>query len=193
MKSDSLNILIVGVGGQGTLLPSKFLGATAKLAGRDVKVSEVHGMSQRGGSVITCVKIGKKVYSPVIDLGEADIMLSFEQLEAARWIGYLKKGGRVITSTQKIEPMSVVLGQAKYPDNVIKGLESSDAEVTAFDAFSVAEECGSGKAVNIVLCGVLSKLIEDIPEETWLEALKNTVPAKLLDINTKAFEAGRNR
>ena len=193
MKSDSLNILIVGVGGQGTLLASKFLGATAKLAGRDVKVSEVHGMSQRGGSVITCVKIGKKVYSPIIDLGEADIMLSFEQLEAARWIGYLKKGGRVITSTQKIEPMSVVLGQAKYPDNVIKGLESSGAEVTAFDAFSVAEECGSGKAVNIVLCGVLSKLIEDIPEETWLEALKNTVPAKLLDINTKAFEAGRNR
>ena len=193
MKSDNLNILIVGVGGQGTLLASKFLGATAKLAGRDVKVSEVHGMSQRGGSVITCVKIGKKVFSPVIDLGEADIMLSFEQLEAARWIGYLKKGGKVITSTQKIEPMSVVLGQAKYPENVIEGLEKSDADITAFAAFSVAEECGSGKAVNIVLCGVLSKLIDDIPEELWLEALKNTVPAKLLDINTKAFEAGRSR
>ncbi|MBQ7444986.1 MAG: indolepyruvate oxidoreductase subunit beta [Clostridia bacterium] len=193
MKSDNINILIVGVGGQGTLLASKFLGAVAKMAGRDVKVSEVHGMSQRGGSVITCVKIGKKVYSPVIDMGEADVMLSFEQLEAARWIGYLKKGGKVITSTQKIEPMSVVLRQAVYPDNVIEGLKKSGAEITAFDAFSVAEECGSGKAVNIVLCGVLSKLIYDIPEEIWLEALKNTVPAKLYDINLKAFMAGRSR
>ncbi|MBP5311482.1 MAG: indolepyruvate oxidoreductase subunit beta [Clostridia bacterium] len=193
MNSDSFNILIVGVGGQGTLLASKFLGMAAKMAGRDVKVSEVHGMSQRGGSVITCVKIGEKVYSPVIDLGEADVMLSFEQLEAARWIGYLKKGGKVITSTQKIEPMSVVLGQAVYPDNVIGGLEKSGADVIAFDAFSVAEECGSGKAVNIVLCGVLSRMIGDIPEEIWTEALKNTVPAKLLDINLKAFYAGRNR
>ena len=189
---DSFNILIVGVGGQGTLLASKFIGMAAKMAGRDVKVSEVHGMSQRGGSVVTSVKIGEKVYSPVIDLGEADVMLSFEQLEAARWIRYLKKGGKVITSTQKIEPMSVVLGQASYPENVIAGLESSDAEILAFDAFSVAEKCGSGKAVNIVLCGVLSKMT-DIPEDIWTEALKKTVPAKLLDINLKAFEAGRNK
>lgn len=192
MKLENINILIVGVGGQGTLLASKFLGLVAQLAGKDVKVSEVHGMSQRGGSVVTCVKIGDEVFSPVIDRGEADIILSFELLESARYIDYLKKGGSIITSTQTIDPMSVVLGQTVYPDNVMSALDKSGADVTAFDALSLANECGSQKAVNIVLCGVLSKQIEDVSEEKWLEALKATVPAKLYDINEKAFLKGRS-
>lgn len=191
MKLENVNILIVGVGGQGTLLASKFLGLVGQMAGKDVKVSEVHGMSQRGGSVVTCVKIGDEVFSPVIDLGEADIMLSFEELEAARYIDYLKKGGSIITSTQRIDPMSVVLGQAKYPENVLPALNTSGANVISFDALSIATECGSQKAVNIVLCGVLSKLIDDLTEAEWLEALKATVPAKLYDINEKAFLKGR--
>lgn len=120
---DCLNVLIVGVGGQGTLLASKFLGAAAALCGKDVKVSEVHGMSQRGGSVITCVKIGDKIASPIIDEGEADVILAFEQLEAIRWLPYLKKGGTVITNVQKINPMPVVSGVAKYPDNIIEVLK----------------------------------------------------------------------
>ncbi|MBO7503014.1 MAG: indolepyruvate oxidoreductase subunit beta, partial [Clostridia bacterium] len=175
MESKKLNILIVGVGGQGTLLASKFIGMAARLAGRDVKVSEVHGMSQRGGSVVTCVKMGDEVFSPVIDLGEADVMLSFEQVEAVRWLPYLKKGGTVITSEQKIEPMSVVLGDAVYPDNVIKALETSDAKVIHFDALKAAEEQGSVKTVNIILCGVLSRMITDIEPEIWSKALKMTV------------------
>jgi len=192
MKLENLNILIVGVGGQGTLLASKFLGLVAQLAGKDVKVSEVHGMSQRGGSVVTCVKIGEEVFSPVIDTAEADIIMSFELCEAARYMSFLKKGGSIITSTQEIEPMSVVLGQTTYPQNIMRALETSNANVISFDALKLASECGSQKAVNIVLCGVLSKLVEDVSEELWIEALKATVPAKLYEINEKAFLKGRS-
>ncbi len=190
MESKKLNILIVGVGGQGTLLASKFIGMAARLAGRDVKVSEVHGMSQRGGSVVTCVKMGDEVFSPVIDLGEADVMLSFEQVEAVRWLPYLKKGGTVITSEQKIEPMSVVLGDAVYPDNVIEALEKSDAKVIHFDALKAAEAQGSVKTVNIILCGVLSRMIDDITPDIWSLALRMTVAPKFLEMNEKAFAAG---
>ena len=190
MESKKLNILIVGVGGQGTLLASKFIGMAARLAGRDVKVSEVHGMSQRGGSVVTCVKMGDEVFSPVIDLGEADVMLSFEQVEAVRWLPYLKKGGTVITSEQKIEPMSVVLGDAVYPDNVIEALEKSDAKVIHFDALNAAEAQGSVKTVNIILCGVLSRMIDDITPDIWSLALRMTVAPKFLEMNEKAFAAG---
>ncbi|MBQ3895239.1 MAG: indolepyruvate oxidoreductase subunit beta [Clostridia bacterium] len=190
MESKKLNILIVGVGGQGTLLASKFIGMAARLAGRDVKVSEVHGMSQRGGSVVTCVKMGDEVFSPVIDLGEADVMLSFEQVEAVRWLPYLKKGGTVITSEQKIEPMSVVLGDAVYPDNVIEALEKSDAKVIHFDALKAAEAQGSVKTVNIILCGVLSRMIDDITPDIWSRALRMTVAPKFLEMNEKAFAAG---
>lgn len=188
----NLNILIVGVGGQGTLLASKFLGAVAALIGKDVKVSEVHGMSQRGGSVVTCVKIGDNIHSPLIDEGQADIILAFEQLEAVRWIKYLKKGGTVIVNTQKINPMPVVFGVTTYPGNVLDVLENSDITVHALDAFSLAVECGTSKAVNIVLLGVLSKTLTEIPENIWQEGLKAVIPAKLLNVNTKAFEKGRN-
>ena len=188
----NLNILIVGVGGQGTLLASKFLGAVAALIGKDVKVSEVHGMSQRGGSVVTCVKIGDNIHSPLIDEGQADIILAFEQLEAVRWIKYLKKGGTIITNTQKINPMPVVFGQTTYPESILEILEKSDVTLHALDAFSLAVKSGTSKAVNIVLLGVLSKTLLEIPDNIWQDGLKAVIPAKLLEVNTKAFEEGRN-
>lgn len=189
---DCLNVLIVGVGGQGTLLASKFLGAAAALSGKDVKVSEVHGMSQRGGSVITCVKIGDKIASPIIDEGEADVILAFEQLEAVRWLPYLKKGGTVITNVQKINPMPVVFGAAKYPDNILEVLEKSDIELVTLDALKMAEECGSVKAVNVVLLGVLASKLTEVPQDIWTESLKRVIPAKLYDINEKALQKGMN-
>lgn len=187
---DHLNILIVGVGGQGTLLASRFLGAAAALLGKDVKLSEVHGMSQRGGSVITCVKIGDKIYSPLIAEGEADIILSFEQAEAARWLSYLKKGGMVITNTQKIESMPVISGQAEYPDNVLEVLAGSGIKLISLDALSIAEQCGSPKAVNVVLLGVLASQLKEIDQTVWEQCLERVIPAKVLEINKKAFAEG---
>ena len=187
---DCLNVLIVGVGGQGTLLASKFLGAAAALSGKDVKVSEVHGMSQRGGSVITCVKRGEKIASPIIDEGEADVILAFEQLEAIRWLPYLKKGGTIITNIQKINPMPVVSGAAKYPENIINVLKKSDIELVTLDALGLAAECGSTKAVNVVLLGVLASRLSEVPASIWEESLKSVVPAKMYDINEKAFQKG---
>ena len=187
---NNLNILIVGVGGQGTLLASRFLGTAAALLGKDVKLSEVHGMSQRGGSVITCVKIGDKIYSPLIAEGEADMILSFEQVEAARWLSYLKKGGTVITNTQKIESMPVISGKAIYPDNVLEVLEQSDIRLIALDALSIAEQCGSPKAVNVVLLGVLASQLSEVDMGIWEQCLEKVIPAKVLDLNKKAFAEG---
>lgn len=189
---NNLNVLIVGVGGQGTLLASKFLGAAAALCGKDVKVSEVHGMSQRGGSVVTCVKIGNNIASPIIDEGGADVILAFEQLEAIRWLPYLKKGGTVITNKQKINPMPVVSSAAKYPENILPILEKSDIEMTSLNALGIAEECGSSKAVNVVLLGVLASKLKEVPENIWFESLRSVIPAKLYDINEKAFQKGLN-
>ena len=184
------SIMIVGVGGQGTLLASKLLGNVLIGAGYDVKLSEVHGMSQRGGSVVTYVRYGDKVYSPIVDQGEADYILSFEILESARWISYLKKGGKIITNTQKTWPMPVITGAMEYPENIVEKL-SAKVDVLAVDALSLAEQAGSPKAVNVVLIGVLSKLM-DIPEEAWQKAIDETVPAKFLELNKKAFALGRN-
>ncbi|MBE5772716.1 MAG: indolepyruvate oxidoreductase subunit beta [Clostridiales bacterium] len=184
------NIMIVGVGGQGTLLASKILGNVLISQGYDVKLSEVHGMSQRGGSVVTYVRYGEKVYSPIVDRGEADYILSFELLEAARWISYLKEGGKLITNTQKTWPMPVITGAMAYPENIVEKL-SALADVQALDALKLAEEAGSPKAVNVVLIGVLSRQM-DIPEEVWLKALDETVPPKFLELNKKAFALGRN-
>ena len=187
MKTTS--IMIVGVGGQGTLLASKLLGNVLLSQGYDVKVSEVHGMSQRGGSVVTYVRFGEKVYSPVVDLGEADYILSFELLESARWIGYLKKGGRLITNTHRTPPMPVVTGAAEYPSNIEARLREL-ADVTALEAMPLAEQAGSAKAVNVVLVGVLSRSM-DIPEENWLRAIEETVPPKFVELNKRAFQLGR--
>ena len=184
------NIMIVGVGGQGTLLASRILGNTVINEGYDVKVSEVHGMSQRGGSVVTYVKYGEKVYSPIIDRGEADIILAFELLEAYRALPYLKKGGKIIVNNQVIDPMPVITGAAEYPSDII-GKLSAKVETQAIDALSLAKEAGNIKAVNVVLIGVMAKST-DIPYENWVETIRTTVPEKFLDVNLKAFELGYN-
>ena len=188
---ESRNIMIVGVGGQGTLLASKLLGRILLENGYDVKVSEVHGMSQRGGSVVTYVRYGDKVYSPIIDKGEADFILSFELLEAARWISYLKKGGHLITSTQTLDPMPVITGAAKYPENIIEKIKNLGIDIIAADALALAEEAGNAKASNVVLMGLIaSKMSFD--ESVWKEAIKNCVPEKFLELNLKAFDLGKN-
>lgn len=186
-----LNIMIVGVGGQGTLLASRVLGTVAMKKGFDVKVSEVHGMSQRGGSVVTYVKLGDKVYSPLIDKGEADIILAFEQLEALRWFSYLHETGRMIINAQRIDPMPVITGKAKYPEKIITKIKSIFRNTVSVDALSIARDCGNIKTVNMVLMGLLAKST-DIEKEVWLEAVREVVPQKLLDVNFKAFEAGYN-
>jgi len=185
------SIMIVGVGGQGTLLASRILGNVILGQGYDVKLSEVHGMSQRGGSVVTYVKYGEKVYSPVIDEGEADFIISFEKLEAARWLNHLKKGGKLITSTQELEPMPVIIGAAIYPENIIEKITQKGIDVKAIDALDLAEKAGSAKATNVVLMGVLSNFL-DFSDEVWQEAINQSVPPKFLEINKKAFELGRN-
>jgi len=188
---ETRNIMIVGVGGQGSLLASKTLGYLLLDQGYDVKVSEVHGMSQRGGSVETYVRYGDRVYSPIIDEGEADIIVSFELMEAARWISRLKKGGQIVTNTQQIDPMPVVLGVEKYPENLVSKMRETGAKVDALDCLKLAGEAGNIKAVNVVLLGRLSHYF-DFPEEAWEAALKANVPEKLLDINIRAFELGLN-
>ena len=187
MSNSVKNIMIVGVGGQGTLLASKLLGYVLMQQGYDVKVSEVHGMSQRGGSVVTYVRFGDKVYSPVIDKGEADYILSFEKLEALRWLEYLKTGGQIITNTQEVDPMPVITGAMQYPDNIIEKLEAAGAKVDAKDFLSIAEEAGSAKAVNIVLMGRLSDYFKDIPYEVWDKAIDEIVPEKYRELNHKAL------
>ena len=184
------NIMIVGVGGQGTLLDSKLLGRLLLGKGFDVKVSEVHGMSQRGGSVVTYVRWGEKVYSPIIDRGQADAILSFELLEAARWTEYLKPGGRLITNTQQINPKPVITGAARYPEGLEGKLRALGIDLDAVDALSLAEEAGSSKAVNIVLLGRLSRWF-DFTEAEWLEAIEQSVPPRFLELNKKAFALGR--
>ena len=188
---ETKNVMIVGVGGQGSLLASKLLGRLLLEKGYDIKGSEVHGMSQRGGSVVTYVRFGDKVYSPVIDKGQADYIVSFELLEAARWTEYLKPGGKIITNTQQINPMPVIIGAAAYPENLVEKMMAAGIDVDALDALSLAEEAGSAKAVNIVLMGRLSKYF-DFTEEEWLEAIEKSVPAKFLELNKKAFGLGLN-
>ena len=186
---DDLNIMIVGVGGQGTLLASRLLGKVAQKQGYDVKVSEIHGMSQRGGSVVTYVKMGRKVYSPVIEKGEADFLLAFEKLEALRWIDYLKKDGTMVLNDQGIDPMPVITGSTAYPEGIIDKLAAAGARVRSIDALGIAMECGNIKAVNIVLIGLLAGT-SSIAKDVWLESLKESVPQKFLDVNVRAFDAG---
>ena len=185
------NIMIVGVGGQGSLLASKLLGRLLLTKGYDIKVSEVHGMSQRGGSVVTYVRFGEKVYSPVIDKGEADYIVSFELLEAARWSEYLRKGGKIITNTQQINPMPVITGAVQYPDALASKMLEKGITVDQLDALTLAEQAGSAKAVNIVLMGHLSRSF-DFTLEEWMDAIEKSVPAKFLELNKKAFLLGRD-
>ena len=188
---ETKNIMIVGVGGQGSVLASKLLGYLLLEEGYDVKVSEVHGMSQRGGSVVTYVRYGDKVASPVIDEGEADFIVSFELLEAARWLPFLKEDGRIVTNIQQIDPMPVVTGAASYPENLTEKLRSSGAAVDAMDCVALAEEAGTVKAVNLVLLGRLSHYF-DFSCDAWQKAIEACVPARFLELNKKAFELGKN-
>ena len=183
-------IMIVGVGGQGSLLASKLLGRLLQPKGYDIKVSEVHGMSQRGGSVVTYVRFGDKVYSPVIDKGEADYIVSFELLEAARWTEYLRPEGKLVTNIQQINPMPVITGAAEYPADLAEKMKAAGIQVDAFDALTLAEQAGSAKAVNIVLMGHLSRNF-DFTLEEWMDAIEKSVPPKFLELNKKAFMLGR--
>lgn len=187
----TMNIMIVGVGGQGSLLASKLLGQLLLAEGYDVKVSEVHGMSQRGGSVVTYVRYGEKVNSPIICDGEADFIVSFEKIEAARWINCLKPDGKIIVNTQQMDPMPVITGNAVYPEGVLDDLKATGVCVDSLDALTLAESAGSQKAVNIVLMGRLAKYL-NIPYARWIEEIEKTVKPKFIDINKKAFELGYN-
>lgn len=188
---NEVNIMIVGVGGQGTLLASRIIGNVAINSSYDVKLSEIHGMAQRGGSVVSSIKMAEKVYSPIIEKGEADIILAFEELEALRWLDYLAPAGRMIINEQQILPASVLTGQADYPEGVLEKIRVSTDNIISIDALSVARECGTTKAVNTVLIGILARLL-DFPKEKWLASLENLIPERYLEANLKAFETGYN-
>ena len=188
---ETKSVMIVGVGGQGSLLASKLLGNLLINEGYDVKVSEVHGMSQRGGSVVTYVRFGDKVYSPIITEGEADIVISFEKLEAARYAAFLKKDGVIVVNSQEIDPMPVIIGAAEYPKNVLSELAEKGLKIEELDALSLANKAGSSKAVNIVLMGKAAKYF-DIPLESWISAIETTLAPKFVEMNKKAFLFGFN-
>lgn len=185
----NMNILLVGVGGQGTILASKILSSAALSQGYAVKMSEIHGMAQRGGSVVTQVRLGEQINSPVIDEGEADLIVAFEQLEAYRWAHHLKEGGVLIVNNQKIIPLPVLIGSAVYPDNIIQHLRERVSRVVEVDGLHLAAEAGNAKATNVVLMGISARFM-DFPPEIWQDALKARIPEKLLGINQKAFALG---
>jgi indolepyruvate ferredoxin oxidoreductase beta subunit len=182
------NIMIVGVGGQGTLLTSRILGGITTAAGYDVKLSEVHGMAQRGGSVVTFVRYGEKVAEPIVEEGQADILIAFERLEALRYAHFLKKDGVIIANDQRIDPMTVLTGQAEYPENILENL-SKKHKVISIDAMEEAKKLGNPKVFNVIIVGLAAKNME-FPKEQWLEVIRNTVPPKTVELNTKAFLAG---
>ena len=189
VQNNVQNILIAGVGGQGTLLASKLMGKCFIGEGYDVKVSEVHGMSQRGGSVVTYVRYGDKVDSSLIEKGEADLLLAFEQLEAARWLPYLKPGGVLIASTQRIDPMPVIMGKAAYPEDILQRIRDKGVQVVDVDALALALEAGSVRSVNVVLLGVAARFLGFEPD-VWLEILRTTVPPRTVSVNEQAFRLG---
>ena len=188
MEGNAMNIMVVGVGGQGTLLTSRIIGKTALEAGYDVKLSEVHGMAQRGGSVVTFVRFDDKVYEPVVEEGEVDVLISFERLEALRYAHFLKKDGVLIVNDTRIDPMTVVIGAKSYPEGIIEGL-SAEHKVYAINGGEIAASLGNSKVLNSVVLGLAAKYI-GFSEEEWLAVLKSTVPQKTIDVNVAAFKAG---
>lgn len=182
------NIMIVGVGGQGTLLTSRILGGITTRAGYDVKLSEVHGMAQRGGSVVTFVRYGDFVAEPIVEEGQADVLIAFERLEALRYAHFLKKDGVIIVNDQRIDPITVVTGAAQYPENILETLKK-DHNVIAVDAMDEARKLGNTKVFNTVIIGVAAKRM-DFEKSQWLEVIESTVPPKTVEINKAAFEAG---
>ncbi|MBQ7376855.1 MAG: indolepyruvate oxidoreductase subunit beta [Clostridia bacterium] len=182
------NIMIVGVGGQGTLLTSRIIGKTALAAGLEVKISEVHGMAQRGGSVVTFVRYGERVYEPVVEEGEADVIIAFERLEAQRYAHFLKKDGVLIVNDCRIDPMTVVIGAKQYPEGIIETLKKKHS-VYVIDGMQIAKDLGNSKVLNSVVLGYAAKHI-GFDKESWLETVKATVPPKTVDLNLKAFLEG---
>lgn len=180
--------MIVGVGGQGTLLTSRILGGIMMQAGFDVKLSEVHGMAQRGGSVVTYVRYGEKVAEPIVEEGQADLLIAFEQLEALRYAHFLKKDGTLVVNDQRIDPITVVTGAAAYPENIIENL-AKEHTVYSIDAMAEALKLGNSKVFNIIVLGLAAKHM-DFAKEEWLKVIENTVPPKTIAINQKAFLAG---
>ena len=189
--TDTINVLIVGVGGQGTLFAGKVIGEVAEKSGLSVKQSEVHGMAQRGGSVVTYVRIGDQVISPLIEKGEADLIVAFEQLEALRWIGFLKPNGLVIVNEQKISPMPVIIGAAKYPADVFDRMDRAGVQTVRVDAPAIAAQSGNPNAVNIVLLGMLANRLP-MARELWLDAIAAKSPAAFVTANQEAFNKGWN-
>lgn len=185
---ETKNIMIVGVGGQGTLLTSRILGGITRQAGFDVKISEVHGMAQRGGSVVTYVRYGNQVAEPIVEEGHADVLIAFERLEALRYAHFLKKDGVLIVNDQRMDPMPVAIGAAKYPENIIESLQEKYT-VVAVDAQALALEIGNARVFNTVIIGVAAKQM-DFAKEDWIKVIEETVPPKTVEINKKAFEAG---
>lgn len=192
MAGKATNILIVGVGGQGTLLTSRILAQVAVQLGYDVKVSEIHGMAQRGGSVVSEVRYGEKIYSPIIKKGDADIILAFEKLEAARWLDYLKPGGMVIINNDRVDPLPVMSGKVKYPQDIDQRVAGLVERTLVVDASDIAVACGNVRAANVVLVGVLAAAI-GLPGDEVEKAIREMVPAKALEINLKAFKEGQKQ
>jgi indolepyruvate ferredoxin oxidoreductase beta subunit len=191
MNNRVTNILLVGVGGQGILLASEIISEALMLAGFDVKKSEVHGMAQRGGSVVSHVRYGEKVYSPIIADGETDILLGFELLETYRYLPLMKQSGRAVINNLKINPPVVATGQETYPAQIPEKIKSICPDSIMIDGLALAKEAGNAKTANTVLIGALSRL-SGVDEKFWLTAMERMVPGKILDINKKAFELGRN-
>ncbi|MDD3338882.1 MAG: indolepyruvate oxidoreductase subunit beta [Lachnospiraceae bacterium] len=185
---ETRNIMIVGVGGQGTLLTSRILGGIAIHGGYDVKLSEVHGMAQRGGSVVTFVRYGDKVAEPIVEVGQADVLIAFERLEALRYIHYLKKDGVLVVNDQRMDPITVVTGVAEYPEHILEDMEK-EHKLLKVKAMEEAKKLGNSRVFNIIVLGLAAKHM-DFTKEDWLEVIKNTVPPKTVEINLKAFELG---
>lgn len=186
--SETKNIMIVGVGGQGTLLTSRILGGIILTAGYDVKLSEVHGMAQRGGSVVTFVRYGQKVSEPIVEEGQADVLIAFERLEALRYAHYLKPDGALIINDQRMDPITVVTGAAEYPENIIENL-SKTYKVYSIDASAEALKLGNPRVFNNIILGLAAQHM-DFAKEDWLKVIENTVPPKTIEINQKAFLVG---
>lgn len=190
MNNMTKNIMIVGVGGQGTLLTSRILGKLATRAGYDVKLSEVHGMAQRGGSVVTFVRYGDNVAEPIVEEGQADVLIAFERLEALRYIHFLKKDGSVIVNDWRIDPITVVTGVAQYPENIIRTLKEKRNTIVV-EATEEAKKLGAPRTFNVIILGAAAKYM-GFDKEEWLDVIETTVPPKTIEINKKAFEIGYN-
>ena len=188
LRMTTKNIMIVGVGGQGTLLTSRILGGITVDAGYDVKLSEVHGMAQRGGSVVTFVRYGEKVAEPIVEEGQADLLIAFERLEALRYAHFLKKDGVIVANDWRIDPITVVTGVREYPENILENLEKEHT-VYAVNAMEEALKLGNAKTFNVIVLGMAARHM-DFEKQSWLDVIERTVPPKTVEINQKAFLVG---